>query len=60
MKNRKKELIKNDPRVAEDTNQDNNSIVSIIYISYLLKIIKVVIIMMNISFVLGMIWLCVC
>ena len=60
IKNRKKKLIMNDPRVAEDTDKDHNSIGTIIYVSYILKIFKMVVIMLNICFVLGMFWLCVC
>lgn len=39
---------------------DNNSIEDVLFIKYFLKLIKFVIIILNVSYILGMMWLIMC
>lgn len=52
--------IKSDPLIAEDTENDHNSIEALMIFSYLLKTTKLIIIIVNISYFLGMFWITFC
>ena len=54
------QLIKTNYKLAEDMDQDNNQIENLMIINYLLKTFKLIIIIINISFFLGMFWLIYC
>ena len=53
-------LVDNDPRIANDIDADHNNIEKILNISYALRILKLVIIIGNISYLLGLMWLVMC
>ena len=52
--------IKYDPSIAEDNLDDHNNIVFILVVGYLFKTLKLIVIIMNISYFLGMFWLTFC
>ena len=53
-------MIKTDYKLAENMDQDNNQIENLMIVNYLLKTFKLIIIIINISFFLGMFWLIYC
>ena len=53
-------MIKTNYKLAEDMDQDNNQIENLMIVNYLLKTFKLIIIIINISFFLGMFWLIYC
>ena len=55
-----RELIKTNPELAEDMDQDNNQIEFLMMVNYGLKTFKLIILIINISFFLGMFWLIFC
>ena len=57
---RMRELIKNKPELADDMDQDNNQIEFLMMVNYGLKTLKLIILIINISFFLGMFWLIYC
>ena len=54
------QIIKNDPYLANNTEQDNNNITTLMVIGYMMKIVRLVLIIMNISFFLGIFWWIIC
>lgn len=54
------ELIKTKPELAENMDIDNNQIENLMMVNYGLKTFKLIIIIINISFFLGMFWLIFC
>lgn len=48
------------PKLANNKLIDNNKIGQLLFIKYFIKILKFMIIIMNISFILGMCWLILC
>ena len=52
--------IENDPDLGEDTLKDNNRIEFLLFISYGFQTFKLFIIIVNISFFVGMFWLIYC
>lgn len=57
---RLKVIIDNDKILAENKVIDNNKITMMVLLSFVLQTIKLVIIIMNISYFLGMIWYIIC
>ena len=57
---RMRDLIKTNPELAEDMDQDNNQIEFLMMVNYGLKTFKLIILIINISFFLGMFWLIFC
>jgi hypothetical protein len=53
-------IIENDPALAEDKDQDNNKIQDILMVSYAIKIFKLVVVILNITYLTGVIWLILC
>uniref|UniRef100_A0A7S3FW38 Cyclic nucleotide-binding domain-containing protein n=1 Tax=Strombidium rassoulzadegani TaxID=1082188 RepID=A0A7S3FW38_9SPIT len=53
-------IIKNDPQLAEDMHIDNNNIMHILMISYFFKTFKLVIIILTVSYFMGMFWYVYC
>lgn len=53
-------LVKEKPELANDINADNNSIEEVLQISYSLRILKLVVIILNISYLIGLMWLIMC
>ena len=53
-------IIENDPVLAEDKDQDNNRIQDILTASYGIKIFKLVVVILNITYLTGVIWLILC
>jgi hypothetical protein len=60
LRRRSVERIKSDPEFGEDTEKDNNNISTLIMIGSSLKIILLIIIILNISYFLGIIWFIFC
>ena len=56
----KERKIKNDPNVGEDTINDHNNIEEIMLTGYTLKTLKLVIIILNLSYFLGLVWIIFC
>lgn len=50
----------NNEKLANNILIDNNSIAEVLFIKYFLKLIKFVIIILNVSYILGMMWLIMC
>ena len=53
-------IIEFDPALAEDKDQDNNKIQDILMVSYAIKIFKLVVVICNITYLTGVIWLILC
>ena len=53
-------LIREDHKLGEDTLKDHNNFNTIIFISYGVKTLKLIILIFNVSFFIGMIWLIYC
>ena len=53
-------LVANNDKLANNIVIDNNSIEEVLFIKYFLKLIKFVIIILNVSYILGMMWLIMC
>jgi hypothetical protein len=53
-------IIDNDPVLAEDKDLDNNRIEDILMVSYAVKIFKLVVVILNITYITGVIWLVLC
>jgi hypothetical protein len=53
-------IIKQNPIVGEDKENDHNNIEGLMLTGYLLKTLKLVIIILNFSYFLGLIWLIFC
>ena len=53
-------MCENDIELAENKNLDSNKIKTILIVSYLMKTFKLVMIIFNISYIVGMIWLILC
>ena len=60
MRERRERKIKNDPNVGEDTINDHNNIEEIMLTGYTLKTLKLVIIILNLSYFLGLVWIIFC
>lgn len=60
MRERTERKIKNDPNVGEDTLNDHNNIEEIMLTGYTLKTLKLVIIILNLSYFLGLVWIIFC
>lgn len=60
MKRRTERRIKNNPELSEDIINDHNNIETLLYVSYTIKTFKLVIIIINISYFVGMFWLIYC
>ena len=60
MRERTERKIKNDPNVGEDTINDHNNIEEIMFTGYTLKTLKLVIIIFNLSYFLGLVWIIFC
>jgi hypothetical protein len=60
MRERTERKIKNDPNVGEDTINDHNNIEEIMLTGYTLKTLKLVIIILNLSYFLGLVWIIFC
>ena len=50
-------MIKKDALFAEDTSQDHNNVETLLKIKYCLKTTKLILMILNISYFLGMFWL---
>jgi hypothetical protein len=55
-KNKIEHIIKTDTYLANNTELDNNNITTLMVIGYMMKILRLVLIIMNISFFLGIFW----
>ena len=54
-------MIIDDPDgLGEDIEQDHNQIINLLYIHYGFKTMKLVVIIFNLSYFLGMLWIVVC
>ena len=53
-------IIRTDAYLANNTEIDNNNITTLMIIRYLMKIVRLVLIIMNISFFLGLFWWIIC
>lgn len=53
-------IIENDPVLAENVDEDNNKISALIFTNFTIKIVKLVIIILNISYFIGMFWYIFC
>lgn len=53
-------IIKNDPELAENSDLDNNNIMLILMISYFFKTFKLVVIILTVSYFIGMVWYIYC
>lgn len=53
-------IIQNDPELAENSELDNNNIMLILMISYFFKTFKLVIIILTVSYFIGMVWYIYC
>lgn len=60
MRERTEKKIKNDPNIGEDTINDHNNIEEIMLTGYTLKTLKLVIIILNLSYFLGLFWIIFC
>ena len=60
MKHRTERKIKKDLKLAEDVINDHNNIETLLFVSYTIKTFKLVILIINISYFIGMIWLIFC
>ena len=54
------DIIENDPIEAENIDKDNNKISALIFTNFSIRIAKLVIIILNISYFLGMFWYIFC
>lgn len=54
------DIIENDDYLANNTEVDNNNITTLMVIGYMMKIVRLVLIIMNISFFLGIFWWIIC
>lgn len=54
------QMCENDVELAENKNLDSNKIKTILIVSYLMKTFKLAMIIFNISYIVGMIWLILC
>ena len=59
-KKRSLAMIAKDPLMGEDNIQDHNNIEALLLTKYSLKTFKVVVIILNLSYYLGLIWLLIC
>ena len=59
-KNKIEHIIKTDTYLANNTELDNNNITTLMVIGYMMKILRLVLIIMNISFFLGIFWWILC
>lgn len=53
-------IIQNDPDLAENSDLDNNNIMLILMISYFFKTFKLVIIILTVSYFIGIMWFIFC
>jgi len=53
-------IIQNEPELAENSDLDNNNIMLILMISYFFKTFKLVIIILTVSYFIGMVWYIYC
>jgi uncharacterized protein with PQ loop repeat len=53
-------MIYDDPTKGEDMNEDHNQIVNLLYIHYSLRTLKLVVIIFNLVYFLGMLWIIFC
>ena len=53
-------IVENDEELANNREIDNNNIEEILIISYVLKIFKLIVVIMNITYLIGMIWMILC
>ena len=53
-------LILNDPDMRDNMDIDNNNIMQILVISYLFKVFKVVVVVLTMSYFIGMFWYIFC
>ena len=53
-------IVENDKELANNREIDNNNIEEILIISYILKIFKLVVVIMNITYLIGMFWQILC
>lgn len=52
--------IERDPTLATNLDIDSNNIEEMLVFSYFLKIFKLVIIILNLSYLFGVMWICLC
>ena len=52
--------IERDPSLAQNLDIDSNNIEELLVFSYFLKIFKLVIIILNLSYLFGVLWICLC
>lgn len=60
IKQRMERIMKLNPNVGEDKDEDHNNIEGLMVTGYILKTLKLVIVILNFSYFLGMIWLIFC
>jgi hypothetical protein len=53
-------IIEQSPALADDKDADNNRIEDILMVSYAIKIFKLAVVIMNITYLTGVIWLILC
>jgi hypothetical protein len=53
-------IIKSDPELAENSDLDNNNIMLILMISYFFKTFKLVVIILTVSYFIGIFWYIFC
>ena len=53
-------IIATDPELAENSDLDNNNIMIILMISYFFKTFKLVVIILTVSYFMGMLWYIFC
>ena len=54
------QMIKKDPLMGEDTSQDHNKVETLLLIKYIIRTMKLVLIILNLSYFLGLGWLTMC
>lgn len=53
-------MLENHPELGEDVVNDHNQIEQLLHISYFLKTFKLIVIIFNISYFLGLVWIIFC
>ena len=53
-------MIKKDPLLGEDTTQDHNKVETLLLVKYIIRTLKLVLIILNLSYFLGLGWLSMC
>ena len=54
------QMCENDIELASNKNLDSNKIKTILIVSYMLKTVKLMIVIFNLSYTVGMVWLILC